>query len=174
MNKPPEKIRVVVSKNGKAILDDCDQWSIAKWGRNRPEEAPFTEHFYTLEKPMTQKTENLFQYGLPNVTGIIIDDRKTENLTTEEAWAAMSRGECVKTAREVFHLFSGRVLKYWNGNFWVNTSVLIEGPYSIVPDPSKPKEVDGEYEKDREYVIKDNGYHEDFIEFIEKYYVRKP
>ena len=154
MNKPPEKIRVVVSKNGKAILDDCDQWSIAKWGRNRPEEAPFTEHFYTLEKPMTQKTENL---------------------TTQEAWAAMARGECVDTEQAV-HRINGLRLEYWRGEKlgWTLTSIMDAGPYSIVTDPSKPKEVDGEYEKDREYVIKDNGYHEDFIEFIEKYFVRKP
>ncbi len=155
MNKPPEKIRVVVSKNGKAILDDCDQWSIAKWGRNRPEEAPFTEHFYTLEKPMTQKTENL---------------------TTEEAWTAMARGECVKSCSGTIRRINRIAIEYYEevDAQWLGCDSIGKAPYFIVPDPSKPKEVDGEYEKDREYVIKDNGYHEDFIEFIEKYYVRKP
>lgn len=98
--------------------------------------------------------------------------QKTENLTKEEAWAAMARGECVDSNGPT-HRINGTRLEFWSGG-WRGTTELSVGPYSIVPDPSKPKEVDGEYEKDREYVIKDNGYHEDFIEFIEKYYVRKP
>ena len=110
--------------------------------------------------------------------------QKTENLTTQEAWAAMARGEYLNTVGEVFHLLNGRVLRYWDGNFWVNTSVLIEGPYSIVPDPSKPKEVeDDKYEKDREALIgflrinptlPPKAIAQHILRFIEKEFQRKP
>jgi hypothetical protein len=118
MNKPPEKLRIVFNTES---------------GRHYETGAPlneligkYTEHFYTLEKPMTQKTENL---------------------TTEEAWAAMARGECVKTKKQIQTLvdvdgFSE--LRYYSHSTkqWFSTSLFEVGPYSIVPDPSKPKEVE--------------------------------
>jgi len=75
--------------------------------------------------------------------------QKTENLTTEEAWAAMARGECVDTEQAV-HRLNGLRLEYWRGEElgWTLTSIIDAGPYSIVPDPSKPKEVEDEYFKD--------------------------
>lgn len=69
-------------------------------------------------------------------------------MSTEEAWAAMARGECVRCELAVVQTIQDNVLKYWNGADWRQTCNLLPGPYSIVPDPSKPKEVEDEYFKD--------------------------
>jgi len=161
MNKPPEKLRVFIDKKGNPWIFAKDmilEQLNSEYSGNHFL-MPWREFYYTLEKPMTQKTENL---------------------TTEEAWAAMARGEYLNTVREVFHLLNGRVLRYWDGNFWVNTSVLIEGPYSIVSDPSKPKEVEDEYIGDRMHLLDGNHYRSEtgslkaLLVFIEKHFQRKP
>lgn len=106
---------------------------------------------------------------------------KTENLTVQEAWQAMARGECVKANNFYIHRIRKNALQFFSDEKWVNTCELDDAPYSIVPDPSKPKDVElGEYEKDRVKVVESRLYPtlEDersaLICFIEKYYQRKP
>ena len=161
MNKPPEKLRVVCESNGKVWSWNSND-SLSDLDKHAVGERPFSEHFYTLEKPMTQKTENL---------------------TTEEAWAAMARGECVKCV-DAIHRIDRNHVEFWTGSHdrWQETNYLNPGPYSIVPDPSKPKEVElGEYEKDRVKVVEASLYlaledeRSNMICFIEKHFEkRKP
>ena len=102
--------------------------------------------------------------------------QKTENLTTEEAWTAMARGECVK-AWDYAHRINENVLEFFNREKWLAVCELSEGPYSIVPDPSKPKEVEDQYEKDWECMTDEYNLHHDIrdnLKFIlEKYFQRK-
>jgi hypothetical protein len=121
MNKPPERLRILFdSRDGSYLLSSLPAMHR---GRN------YSEHFYTMEpEPMTQKTENL---------------------TEKEAWAAVGAGECV-SMRNIVHAIRGDHLCYWNGRTWVATHSIRSGPYSIVPDPSKPKEVEDEYNKSRQ------------------------
>lgn len=122
MNKPPERLRIIKDDMGNIFLDSKTPYDLKQINKTYPDK-PYTEHFYTLEKEPMQK--------------------KTENLTTEEAWAAMARGECVGTKVAIFSILNNG-LNYWDNICWVPTSTLATGPYSIVPDPSKPKEVEGD------------------------------
>ena len=129
MNKPPEKIRFVFDPSDGFL---CQTDATAEVFNDTS-----IEIFYTLEKPMTQKTENL---------------------TTQEAWAAMARGECVKSKKQIQTLVAidgFSELRYYSHSTkgWFSTALFEVGPYSIVPDPSKPKEVEDEYEKDRLRII---------------------
>lgn len=104
--------------------------------------------------------------------------QKTENLTTQEAWAAMARGECVDTEQAV-HRINGLRLEYWRGEKlgWTLTSIIDEGPYSIVPDPSKPKEVEDEYNDSRLAIINldtvGDGLAEALLTHMDRFFVRK-
>lgn len=105
--------------------------------------------------------------------------QKTENLTEKDAWIALANGECVGTRRYIHRINYGHV-EFWDGK-WLFTGRLSVGPYSIVPDPSKPKEVElGEYEQDRMKVVEASLYQvlederSNMICFIEKHFVRKP
>lgn len=110
--------------------------------------------------------------------------QKTENLTTEEAWAAMARGECVLamdgelSEEGTIHRIHDNSLAFWNEQ-WISTSILDSGPYSIVPDPSKPTL--NEYDKSKADFIMDFGNAatpetraELIAEFIDNNYQRKP
>lgn len=69
-----------------------------------------------------------------------------KEMTAQDAWIAMARGECVKTdmwqpyrllRRDgVFYLqfYSNKI-----GEGWMNTDNLPGSKFSIVPDPSKPE-----------------------------------
>jgi hypothetical protein len=123
--KPPKRIRVVYDKEGEFESDRA----IDDLNERFPNYAPFTEHFYTLEekeKPMEPKKE----------------------MTDTDAWIAMANGECVKTSNEVVRLLDAKILQFWTPTYWTNTSFLPEGPYSIVPDPSKPEVKVDKYEKE--------------------------
>ena len=109
------------------------------------------EAVYTLEEPMEQKKE----------------------MTAKDAWIAMANGECVQTSCEIFQISSGRALRYWDGRYWVNTIVLMDGPYSIVPDPSKPVDADDEYRSDWQKVEQADTNGKAMKQFLEKWYVRK-
>lgn len=123
MTKPPERVMVIFDPNYGSYVSP--QYCLLSPDNQK--------HFYTLEKPMEQKTENL---------------------TTEEAWAAMARGECVKAGNSIQRICRDW-LQYWDEDRWLSTSAIGCAPYSIVPDPSKPKDVErSEYEKDREALIK--------------------
>lgn len=79
------------------------------------------------------------------------------------------------------HRIAGRQLQEWcpSTSVWLGTSWLDEGPYSIVPDPSKPKEVEDEYERDKKALIRNIEFasvrdeREAIVEFLEKWYPRK-
>jgi hypothetical protein len=66
-------------------------------------------------------------------------------------------------------------LRYWGNGEWIKTFDICDGPYSIVPDPSKPK-VD-EYEKDKEAFIRGLHIGEQLraanVAFLEKHFQRK-
>lgn len=152
MNKPPERIRVINTAEGLIVSGNNFLFS------------GDTEHFYTLEKEPMEK--------------------KTENLTVQEAWAAMARGECVSTSLCV-HRINGLFLEWYDnngdGSKWESASNLEPGPYSIVPDPSKPKEVEDEYEAEKERLLDDFNNTNSFkmatkslIEFMERNFARKP
>lgn len=164
MNKPPEKLRVFIDKKGNPWIFAKDmilEQLNSEYSGNHFL-MPWREFYYTLEKPMTQKTENL---------------------TEKEAWIAMANGECVKALRKDYRVYKGELLE-WSITLgtWMGVTTMGVGPYSIVPDPSKPKEVeDDKYEKDRIEVI--NGYINSssdglkarlMIEFVERNYQRKP
>lgn len=125
MNKPPERVRVVINKLGSIHWNK--HANLACFDLEYPTSSPHTEHFYTLEKEPVQK--------------------KTENLTTEEAWAAMARGECVNTRGGV-HRIIDCSLYWWVNDEWGYSDTIGSPPYSIVPDPSKPKEVETDEAKD--------------------------
>ena len=107
--------------------------------------------------------------------------QKTENLTTQEAWAAMARGECVK-AHYYVHRIRENVFQFFNGEKWLSSCELDSGPYSIVPDPPKPKDIENEYNEDKRKLLKDFDNTKSFkmatkslIEFIElNFEKRKP
>lgn len=120
MNKPPERIRVFIDKKGNPWIFAKDmilEQLNSEYSGNHFL-MPWREFYYTLEKPMTQKTENL---------------------TEKEAWIAMANGECVGTRQYIHRINYGHV-EFWDGK-WLFTGRLGVGPYSIVPDPSKQKEV---------------------------------
>lgn len=195
MNKPPEKIRVVMNRY-RCIVPDAAP--IYEWDREHPDCTPHTEHFYTLEKPMTQKTSHIkdtyiFDESIQGYRGALESEKqmcedikrpmtqKTENLTTEEAWAAMARGECVK-AHYYVHRIRENVFQFFNGEKWLSSCELDSGPYSIVPDPPKPKDIENEYNEDKRKLLKDFDNTKSFkmatkslIEFIElNFEKRKP
>ena len=149
MNKPPE--RLMKGKPGQRIVYIGNGFL--------PSYEDFQRAFILEEeKPMTQKTENL---------------------TTQEAWAAMARGECVKGYTQTIYRIKDRVLSFWNQEDWYGTTTLGAGPYSIVPDPSKPKEVEDEYAKDKQSLIKGSFVGEALriaiVDFVERNFEkRKP
>ena len=117
---------------------------------------------------------------------------KTENLTGIEALAYLieepgKRFVTTSTNSDIYRM-SGHHLEFQsiaNPNEWFATTWAIgrwlEFTYSIVPDPSKPKEVElGEYEKDRVRVVEASLYlaledeRSNMICFIEKHFQRKP
>jgi hypothetical protein len=99
-----------------------------------------------------------------------------KEMTAKDAWIAMANGECVK-AGDFVQKIESNTLQYWDSGHWRTTTTISKGPYSIVPDPSKP-EVD-EYGQDRCKVVESRLYPtvEDertaLICFIEKHFVRK-
>ena len=107
--------------------------------------------------------------------------QKTENLTTEEAWAAMARGECVKCRDRIRRIdAASQSFQVWQEDFdcWQVSTTLGLGPYSIVPDPSKPKEVEDEYNKSRQDILTQEAVADLFAESIlihmDRFFVRKP
>lgn len=148
MTKPPERIIYVAS------------------GYNPP-----LEHFqraFILEekKPMTQKTENL---------------TTEEALTFINAMRALMDGKCIKNDDLVYKVNdNGELIYYCNGkwNQSIHTEWISDKLFFIVPDPSKPKEVEGEYERDWEDMTDVHNLHPDIrdnLKFIlNKYYQRKP
>lgn len=159
MNKPPERIRLVMNRYG-CILPDLAP--IYEWDREHPDCTPHTEHFYTLEEPMTQKTENL---------------------TVQEAWAAMARGECVKSGSSCLRRINDTELVFYDNDKseWVKCFTIGMSPYSIVPDPSKPKEVEDLYKEDKSVAItcfvlsrSEEAKATGLIEFMERNFQRKP
>lgn len=159
MNKPPERIRVFIDKKGNPWIFAKDmilEQLNSEYSGNHFL-MPWREFYYTLEKPMTQKTENL---------------------TEKEAWIAMANGECVGTRQYIHRINYGHV-EFWDGK-WLFTGRLGVGPYSIVPDPSKPKEVEDEYIGDRMHLLDGNHYRSEtgslkaLLVFIEKHFQRKP
>lgn len=106
--------------------------------------------------------------------------QKTENLTTQEAWAAMAKGECVRAEFRIYKI-AGSTLLQWSKTLssWMDATNIGSGPYSIVPDPSKPKEVEDEYAKDKQSLIKGSFVGEALriaiVDFVERNFEkRKP
>jgi hypothetical protein len=108
-----------------------------------------------------------------------------KEMTEKDAWNAMANGECVKTSLCI-HRIKELTLEWWdcdlNGSGkWMTTSGFENGPYSIVPDPSKPEKKVDEYEADRQRIIaivsdEDNlpEYQaRKLIEFLERNFQRK-
>ena len=157
MNKPPEKIQLVYDREGELRYTKYNaHLDLYYLDKDWPNRAPHTEHFYTLEKPMTQKTENL---------------------TTEEAWIAMVNGQYVKSFRKVYTIYAGELLE-WSMALekWMGVTAIGVGPYSIVPDPSKPKEVEDEYNKKRAKLQKEypGTATREILDFVDEIYARKP
>jgi hypothetical protein len=74
-----------------------------------------------------------------------------KEMTAQDAWIAMAKGECVGTSYVPHRIWNNR-LQYWDSKNWQGTETLDSGPYSIVPDPSKPEV--SEFEQDRKNLIK--------------------
>lgn len=118
MNKPPERLRVHFDELGTMIAVETREGG---FGRTGARHGKLTEHFYVLEKEQME--------------------RKIGNLTTKEAWAAMVRGECVEGCGTIYRIDDTK-LQYWSSYYeWNSTSNIDDDLYSIVPDPSKPKEL---------------------------------
>lgn len=80
----------------------------------------------------------------PKRLRVVIDAHGNQFFTMQEAWEAMARGECVQTNIHI-HRINGGGIEFWDVS------------NSIVPDPSKPKEV----EEVDELVI-------EFAEFVDE------
>lgn len=165
MSNPPKRLRVFITQDGNIEVPDTENWgnilrTTEEWDRRWPALGPHTEHFYILEekeKPMAQK-----------------------EMTEQDAWIAMAKGECVKSCGFP-HRINGNSLEYWDRVEWCPTSELSDGPYSIVPDPSKPEVKVDEYEADRQRIISTVSNEDNLpeyqarklIEFIERNFQRK-
>lgn len=182
---PPQRIRVAFSDGG--IVKKTETMPLEHLDLNYQWGKPWTEHFYTLEKPMKledfkkEMEEENRKLAKINQEKLAAMTHKTENLTKEEAWAALGRGECVK-ACDFVHRIRSNTLEFFNGEKWLAICELSADPYSIVPDPSKPKEVEDEYNKDLgellDMIINGKASLEKTLikmtEFNNKYYQRKP
>jgi len=133
MINPPKRIRVVIDKDNYSYT--CDK-NIDELNIKLQCLAPFTEHFYTLEekeKPMEQKKE----------------------MTDQDAWIAMAKGECVDT-EDGIHTIKDNRLFFWNNQQqWIATSILNDGPYSIVPNPSRLEVKVDRYIYQRDFLLDD-------------------
>jgi len=150
MTQAPKRIRLVFDKYGDVRPS---RWPdrLSVWDESCPEYAPHTEHFYQLEENMTQE--------------------EPKTMTAREAWEAMARGECVQTAPELIQAIRDNALWYWAGGNWIKTFDICDGPYSIVPDPSKPEA--SEYSTKLEMLLNHDLIHGDVVDWLEKNFVRK-
>ncbi len=180
--KPPKRLRVVVGKDGEAILDECYPWDVSEWARNRPEQAPFTEHFYTLEEKKKLTPEQLDLYSKMNkeFSEMVKSLEPKKEMTDKDAWIAMVNGECVRSAMNIFSINKEKLVMYWEKTgSWLLASSIGCGPYSIVPDPSKPAQKLSEYDSDRLATISAfslprlSDERDHLIKFIEKHFQRK-
>ncbi len=145
--KPPKRIRAIQSSSPPFIYYSPDNKPINDLALGD------TEHFYTLEEEEPKKPPHAFYKGKP----LYINDKEEEpmepkEMTAQDAWIAMAKGECVGTSYVPHRIWNNR-LQYWDSKNWKGTEALDSGPYSIVPDPSKPEEkkVD-EYENDMKRI----------------------
>jgi hypothetical protein len=86
--------------------------------------------------------------------GVWKEMKPKKEMTAQDAWIAMARGEFVDDGIGIHRIDGGRLL-WWDRDSWHLTAVINPGPYSIVPDPSKPeiKEVQSDIDKAAIYAI---------------------
>jgi len=124
---------------------------------------------------------SIFTWGIDDPKQFREKLMEQKEMTAQDAWIAMANGEFVQT--DVFvHRVDERQLQYWDRICWCDSAYLGRGPYSIVPDPSKPQVKDAAYDYtgDRSVVISrfvlsgsDEAKATTMIEFIEKHFQRK-
>lgn len=158
MTEIPKRIRITFNKDWYPCLVD-GKVDVATLNERYPENAPYTEHYYTLEdKQMEQEKEKA--------------------MTAQDAWIAMALGKCVESGVFI-HKIKDSVLLFWyrDTGEWRATHNLGGGPYSIVPDPSKPVD---EYETQKKDLLKlyepypgDVERARKVLEFIDSKYQRK-
>lgn len=116
---PPKRIYMTQGNHG--VSFDTEKTNIDNISNeNYLGGGPYIIFTYTLEEkePMEQK-----------------------EMTAQDAWVAMARGECVKCGGgDVRRITDSQVLRRWDSyiNTWELSATLGQQPYSIVPDPSKP------------------------------------
>lgn len=160
MNKPPEKIRVVIDKD---FYTYTTNKAVNELNSKLQCLAPFTEHFYTLEKPMTQKTENLtekderYHYDIDD----IVEFDQGEGRYKGQIYGRNYMYDSVVSYKVTVGL----------------ADYLIHPLHIIVPDPSKPKEVEkSEYEKDKSNLAMKLADSPAWflLNYLEKHFQRKP
>lgn len=135
-----------------------------------------TAHFYTIEEPKNIIGVVKAQIGNTEIPmSFEWEEEKDQmeqkkEMTAKDAWIAMANGGFVK-ARAYIHKIDGSWIMFWNGSQWCAASNLDLGPYSIVPDPSKP--VDSEYEKDWTDFYESARPQTELKALLEKHFVRK-
>jgi hypothetical protein len=177
--KPPKTIQLVYDCHGELTYQKNDgRLNLYLIDKDWPNKAPHTEHFYTLEESeqVTYAGSHKEQNLIDKVRMRAMEPKK--EMTATDAWIAMAKGECVKTHHYI-HVIRDNCFKFWNGQGWCAACELDSGPYSIVPDPSKPEVKVNEYEADKLRII-DASFHNTttdrvkvMIKFVEKHFQRK-